>query len=305
VPFLRFSRDRRGYENTFLLHGSRKRGDQDRPQLLYWFRTPPHVKVGRAAFDEDAIRALEGCHPEVEFDWPSILETRPPLPGLEEPEPSQPPRRSSVAVPGTERPEPEPEPEASPEVSITPPEPTVVNRALTASGEASVPAAIAGRRFVRVFDTGDPALEPAPAHHLSDPSAAERLLGSEQLALIRGQYAALLARIDSRITDQARLDALRQLAERVNPDNWVTEDDVRAGLAGLEASRDEILRQVGRRRRRRRRGRQQPHSVDHLLDSASTIQGVAESRDEGHGEGLGVADFSPPGTAGEEGEEDR
>jgi hypothetical protein len=75
VAFLRFSRDRRGYENTFLLDGARPRGEKDRPRLLYWFRTPPHLKVGRTPFDEDAMRLLEDQHPDVEFDWARLLES--------------------------------------------------------------------------------------------------------------------------------------------------------------------------------------------------------------------------------------
>jgi hypothetical protein len=75
VAFLRFSRDRRGYENTFLLHAAKPRGEKERPRLLYWFRTPPHLKVGRTAFDDDARRLLEGEHPDVEFDWSRLLES--------------------------------------------------------------------------------------------------------------------------------------------------------------------------------------------------------------------------------------
>jgi hypothetical protein len=75
VAFLRFSRDRRGYENTFLLHAATSRGEKDRPRLLYWFRTPPHLKVGRTPFDEDAMRLLEDQYPAVEFDWSRLLET--------------------------------------------------------------------------------------------------------------------------------------------------------------------------------------------------------------------------------------
>jgi hypothetical protein len=75
VAFLRFSRDRRGYENTFLLHAVRPRDEKERPRLLYWFRTPPHLKVGRTPFDDDAIRTLEEEHPEVEFDWSRLLES--------------------------------------------------------------------------------------------------------------------------------------------------------------------------------------------------------------------------------------
>jgi hypothetical protein len=92
-------------------------------------------------------------------------------------------------------------------------------------------------------------------HHLSDPSVAERLLGSEQLSRLRGQYAAVLARIGRRVPDAARAESLRALAERINPDTWVTEEDVRQGLAGSAAVQDELARYIGRRRRRRRRGR--------------------------------------------------
>jgi hypothetical protein len=78
VAFVRFSRDRRGYENTFLLHAGRSRGEKERPRLLYWFRTPPHLKVGRTPFDDDVIRLLEDQHPDVEFDWARLLEAAAP-----------------------------------------------------------------------------------------------------------------------------------------------------------------------------------------------------------------------------------
>ena len=70
MPFLRLTRDRRGTENTFLLHADRP---GDRPKLLYWYRTAPGVLLGRAPLDEDAIRTIEDQHPEIDFDWPAIL----------------------------------------------------------------------------------------------------------------------------------------------------------------------------------------------------------------------------------------
>ena len=71
MPFLRFTRDRHGYENTFLLHTAQP---GESPRVLYWYRSAPGVRVGRPALDEDAIRTIEEQHPEVEFDWPQILE---------------------------------------------------------------------------------------------------------------------------------------------------------------------------------------------------------------------------------------
>ncbi len=71
---MRFTRDKRGYENTFVVHtgGGRRRG-KPRPRILYWFRTPPGVRIGRAALDEAAIRLIEEHNPDVEFDWTRIL----------------------------------------------------------------------------------------------------------------------------------------------------------------------------------------------------------------------------------------
>ena len=72
LPLLRFTRDKRGYENTFVVHTPRRRA-RSRTRILYWFRTPPGVRVGRAALDEDTIRLLEDHHPDIQFDWPQIL----------------------------------------------------------------------------------------------------------------------------------------------------------------------------------------------------------------------------------------
>ena len=82
MPFVRFSRDRRGYEHVYLVDTpSSKRGKSSTGRVLYWFRTPPGVKVGREPFD-DAIRiAIEKQNPELEFDWTQILAT--PIPSAE------------------------------------------------------------------------------------------------------------------------------------------------------------------------------------------------------------------------------
>ena len=55
-----------------------RRQGRARQRILYWFRTPPGVKVGRPALDEEAIRWIEEHNPDIEFDWPKILEAQPP-----------------------------------------------------------------------------------------------------------------------------------------------------------------------------------------------------------------------------------
>jgi hypothetical protein len=84
VPLLRFSRDRRGYEHFYLVQETTRRGTV-RNKILYWFRTPPGVKVGRGPFDDDVKRALEKQNPGVSFDWQKLLDTPipPPAPDVE------------------------------------------------------------------------------------------------------------------------------------------------------------------------------------------------------------------------------
>ncbi|MES1256567.1 MAG: hypothetical protein ABUS56_13210 [Acidobacteriota bacterium] len=74
MPFLRFSRDKRGYEHYYLVQPTTRRG-KTRPRLLYWFRTPPNVKIGREPFDAELRLALERQNPDVRFDWRAIVET--------------------------------------------------------------------------------------------------------------------------------------------------------------------------------------------------------------------------------------
>ncbi len=77
MPFLRFSRDKRGYANTYLCHTFREDGSL-RMRVLYWFRTPPDIAVGRPALDDEAIRDIEASNPGLSFDWEEILKAKPP-----------------------------------------------------------------------------------------------------------------------------------------------------------------------------------------------------------------------------------
>lgn len=80
MPFLRFSRDKRGYEHTYLVHTANRRGKPARPRVLYWYRTPPGVRVGRAPFDAEMRKTLEAQYPGVTFDWKTFQSTPMPPP---------------------------------------------------------------------------------------------------------------------------------------------------------------------------------------------------------------------------------
>ena len=81
MAFLRFTRDKRGYEHFYLVQPTTNRRGKVRTRILYWFRTPPNVKVGREPFDEALRRALEAQNPDVSFDWQKIIET--PIPSAD------------------------------------------------------------------------------------------------------------------------------------------------------------------------------------------------------------------------------
>jgi hypothetical protein len=80
VPFLKFSRDKRGYEHFYLVQPTSTRRGKERQHILYWFRTPPNVKVGREPFAEHVQRALEAQYPDVRFDWETLVATPIPPP---------------------------------------------------------------------------------------------------------------------------------------------------------------------------------------------------------------------------------
>jgi hypothetical protein len=81
MAFLRFTRDKRGYEHFYLVQPTTNRRGKVRTRILYWFRTPPNVKVGRQPFDDALRRALEAQNPGIAFDWQKIVDT--PIPSAD------------------------------------------------------------------------------------------------------------------------------------------------------------------------------------------------------------------------------
>jgi hypothetical protein len=78
MPYLKISRDKRGYETYYLLEPASDRSNPSRPRILFWFRTPPQVKVGREPFSEEIRQAIEAQHPGLKFDWPRLMAMQPP-----------------------------------------------------------------------------------------------------------------------------------------------------------------------------------------------------------------------------------
>ena len=75
---LTISRDRRGYEHFYLVQPASHRRGKGPARILYWFRTPPGIKVGRPPFDEEMRRRIE-AQPR---DGRSLLSPEPAWPDI-------------------------------------------------------------------------------------------------------------------------------------------------------------------------------------------------------------------------------
>jgi len=127
-----------------------------------------------------------------------------------------------------------------------------------------------------------------PTGFVEDPvSPAHARLGSEGLARLRARYVDVSAAIGRRIADEQRRQQLLDLAGRLNPDSWVTAEDVQRGLDEYESVLAS-LREVAGRRRRRRRSRSAVGPAPEKPADASV------SSDEGVGLDEGGAEDSEP-----------
>ena len=166
MPFLRVLRDKRGYETTYLMHWFRE-GNRQRSRVLYVFRTPGGVRVGRSALDRDVMRDLERQHPDIQFDWNSVREHQ----QIIEPPPEyrrrKTPRRDEPAA-EVETATPAP-PSAPPAEEMPPP----------AATRSTVPAALEGAtpdEQIAFLERCYPALRDRVLQRSDDPVRREALL---------------------------------------------------------------------------------------------------------------------------------
>ena len=93
MPFLRVIRDKRGYETTYLIH-SYHEGTRQRSRILYVFRTPGGVRVGREPLEPEVRQDIKARHPEIALDWKAIMADRQVVETGPEPRRPRRPRRS-------------------------------------------------------------------------------------------------------------------------------------------------------------------------------------------------------------------
>ena len=248
--------------------------------MLYWFRSPPDVKIGRAALAPDVMRAIEESNPGLRFDWDKILQVKlppPPDPGREEREERRNRRRrGKEAGAGGDA--------ASPARAEAPRQ----------ARQAAAPSAVVGPEAAADVGEADemPAAHPAadvtvegdqPLRHV-----ALALTDEEGLARLRARHAEIQTRIGDRFRDPARLEELRSQAAQLDPDGWGSIDEARERIASLDETTAALRKILGRRRRTRRGGARRRRGGSN--ESGATADGASQVRSE-------PADVAPEGTA--------
>ncbi|MGE0815623.1 MAG: hypothetical protein AB7O28_23430 [Vicinamibacterales bacterium] len=214
MPYLRLTADRRGYENTFLLHVP---APGQPPRVLYWYRTAPGLRIGRPPLDEAAMRTLEEQYPDIDFDWTYILDVGSMTPV--EVEAPLPPRRR--------RPRPADADEDAGVEQGRPDEP-VRDR----GGETVAPA-----RAVMP----EPAVPEGPPPGRGPGSdLLGQLLGRGIAASLRSRHQALGARIDASTAAPDVVAGWRQRLDAIDPDRWTTPEAVLAGMPTVDRDLDDL-----------------------------------------------------------------
>lgn len=231
MPFLRLTRDRRGFENTFLLHADHPGA---KPRLLYWYRTAPGIALGRPPLDEDAIRTIEDSHPDIEFDWPAILALSEVM--TPEEEPAFAPKDKDRSAPARRR---RREPrdrddlsrgaiEQSPDDDVLAP----MEPAELAEPSEPLEASDPGQSAV-----GRAAGPPAPVRS----SLVDDLAGREVARALRARYEEIKAKIDRREGDR---EPWLARVEAINPDAWLTPEAVLHGVTTAGSAYEKLKREL-------------------------------------------------------------
>ena len=234
MPFLRLTRDRRGFENTFLMHADRP---GDRPRLLYWYRTAPGILLGRAPLDEDAIRTIEEQHPDIDFDWPAILA----LNEVMTPEDEAPaPRRERKVKPQRQR-ERRPDTRAADDADLNAAADDADDADLNGAADAADAADVDPLTPAHAFpDEAQPDADEYVAPRKHTYGLLEELVGREISTRLRARYSEIGARIHEQYAEASVRDAWLKRAEPLNADLWLTPEAILDGVRRADGLFDRL-----------------------------------------------------------------
>ena len=186
-----------------------REGHRQRSRILYVFRSPGGVRVGRDALEPDVIRELEAQYPDIAFDWKDVREHQQHIEISPEPRRRKPPKQDEPVIAAPEPQAPAPPP---PTASAPAPSPGAVPSAI----EGATPddqIAFLGRWYVLIREriprrTSDPVRQEALT------ALAERLnpaawTDADQIAVGLQQASEALERL-SRVFSRRRRRARRR-----------------------------------------------------------------------------------------------
>ena len=237
-------RDKRGYETTYLMHWFRD-GARNRSRVLYMFRTPGGVRVGRLPLDREVLRQIEAQHPDIQFDWNAVRETQQVI----EPAPEfrrRRPRREEGDTAQSDS-----AASASASAAAVAAEPAPASTTRQAAADAAAPAAT-------------PAATPSASAvapqvpRLQVPATIDGNSPDEQIAFLLKWHPLISDRLAQRTADPERRAALLALAERLNPAAWTDADQITTGLQQAAEALERLSHVFAKRRRR---GRKKPRGA--------------------------------------------
>ena len=240
MPFVRYARDRRGYETLYVMHAFDADG-RGRPRVLYACRTVPYARVGRAPIDESVQRRIETAYPNIGFEWPRLLkEAAASAPRPERPDPRNEPRKGR----GRER-----ERKPRREVPQVPAVPSVPPVRFEAPVETPIDAPAPPPAAAVEPERPEPP-EPAEVPEVIGALLVDRawpvvgLVGEARALVLRGRYIEVANRVLSRVSDPDEQRRLSGDAARLNPEGWKTDEAARAGVAGFDAAYEAIAARI-------------------------------------------------------------
>src|SRR5690349_18326449 len=80
-------------------------GTRQRSRILYVFRSPGGVRVGREALEPAVLKQIEAQHPDIEFDWQAVFHNQQVIESAPE---VRRPRKRAPSEGATETPAPQP-----------------------------------------------------------------------------------------------------------------------------------------------------------------------------------------------------
>ena len=192
-----------------------REGNRQRSRILYVFRTPGGVRVGREPLDPEILRQIEHEYPDIDFDWQVVVDNQQVVESSPEPRRPRKKRRGDEEEAET--------PPLPPPVAPSPPRP-------------------------------ERAAAPVPSQP-STPSVIQGATPDEQIAFLAHWYPLIRERISQRIADPGRQETLLLLVERLNPAMWTDADQITTGLQQASEALERLAKVFARRRRRARKAR--------------------------------------------------